>query len=371
MHLTLFFTYKASLERWQNVGMFEREVALYKSHWAKGIGISFITYGKNDRVLFRERLPNIEILCNETRLPTRLYAALLPFLHARTLSQTDIIKTNQTPGGLVALRSAELFHKPLLARCGYMHSDFMASQYGDESKEAFKALGEEKRLFSEATGIEVTTPMMKESVLSRLPETHNKLTIIPNYVDTDLFIPSKTQYDIDLLFIGRLVPQKNIFALLEALEGLDLRTVIIGSGPLEQKLKEKANSLGLDITWKRNVPNNELPSYLNRAKLFILPSLYEGHPKTLIEAMACGVPVIGTDVQGIKEVISHGSNGWLCGTQPESIRNAIKKLGSSEQLCERLGRDSRKFAVKNYAIDHIAETEYQLLLRMATASCSR
>lgn len=364
MHFTLFFTYKASLERWQNVGMFEREVALYKSYLAKGIGISFVTYGKNDRVLFRERLPSIEILCNETRLPTRLYAALLPFLHAQTLSKTDIIKTNQTPGGLVALRSAKLFRKPLLARCGYMHSDFMVSQYGAESKEAVKALGEEERLFSEASRIEVTTPMMKESVLSRLPETHDKLTIIPNYVDTDIFTPSKAQHDIDLLFIGRLVPQKNLLALLNALRGLNLRTFIIGSGHLEQKLREKAYDLGLDITWKGNIPNNELPTYLNRAKIFILPSLYEGHPKTLIEAMACGVPIIGTDSPGIREIIRDGETGCLCGTEPESIRKTIKQLIASEALRNTLSRNSRKFAVANYSIEQIVEQEYQLLVNI-------
>lgn len=361
MHLTLFFTYKASLERWQNVGMFEREVALYKNYQAKGIDVSFVTYGKNDHLLFKERLPGIDILCNEKRLSTKLYTALIPLLHARKLRDTDIIKTNQTPGGLVALRSASLFKKPLLARSGYLHSEFTANRYGKNSRKAVKALHEETRLYTLASRIEVTTPTMRQSIVSRLPDAEHKTTVIPNYVDTKIFTPRKTQCDIDLLFIGRLILQKNIFALLEALEGLDFRTVIIGSGPLEQKLKVKANDLGIDITWKSNVPNHDLPDYLNRSKIFILPSLYEGHPKTLIEAMACGVPIIGADSPGIREIIRDGETACLCGTEPESIRRAIKKLAASEPLRNTLSQNSRKFVTANYSIENIFEREHQLL----------
>ena len=361
MHLTLFFTYKASLERWQNVGMFEREIALYKSYLAKGIDVSFVTYGKNDHLLFKDRLPGIDILCNEKRLSTKLYTALIPLLHARKLRDTDIIKTNQTPGGLVALRSASLFKKPLLARSGYMHSEFIANRYGNNSKEAAKALDEETRLYTLASRIEVTTPRMRQGIVSRLPDAEDKTTVIPNYVDTKIFSPRKTRCDIDLLFIGRLILQKNIFALLEALEGLDFRTVIIGSGPLEQKLKVKANDLGIDVTWKSSVPNHYLPDYLNRSRLFILPSLYEGHPKTLIEAMACGIPIIGADSPGIRELIRDGETACLCGTEPESIRKTIKKLTASEPLRNTLSQNSRKFVTAHYSLENIVEKEHLLL----------
>ncbi len=362
MRLTLFFTYKASLERWERVGMFDREVALYKRYQEKGIDVSFVTYGKNDRVLFGKRLPGIEILCNEKNLPTRLYAAFLPFLHARALSKTDVIKTNQTPGGLVALRSSRLFKKPLFARCGYLHSEFALNRYGKNSREARSALAEETRLFKNASRIAVTTPSMQQSILSRLPEVQKKIVVIPNYVDTEVFTPGNTPRDIDLLFVGRLILQKNLFALLEALEGLRLRAVMIGSGPLEQKLRNHADDLGVEITWIDKVPNHALPAYFNRAKLFILPSLYEGHPKTLIEAMACGVPVIGADSPGIREIIRDGETGALCGTDSESIQKTIKTLLASDSLRNTLGRNAREFAAANYSIEHILEREYRVLM---------
>ena len=368
MHLTLFFTHKTSLERWNGTGMFDREVALYRKYLEMGAEIAFVTYGKNDRLLFGKQLAGIEILCNDRRLPTRLYTALLPLLHAGTLRSTDVIKTNQTPGGLVALRSSKLFGKPLLARCGYMHSDFEKNRHGAGSNEATRALREENRLFSGATEIAVTTAAMRKSILSRMPDTLHKTAVIPNYVDTGLFSPSEVHQDIDLLFIGRLVPQKNLSSLLDALRGLALRTVIIGSGTLERELREKAHSLGLEVDWKKSVPNHELPFYLNRSKAFILPSLYEGHPKTLIEAMACGRPVIGANSPGIREIVRDGETGCFCGTSPESIRAAVERLISSRELRRALGENARNFAVGNYSLDRIARQEFDLLGRLAAGN---
>ena len=80
------------------------------------------------------------------------------------------------------------------------------------------------------------------------------------------------------------------------------------------------------LIWEGGIPNSELPGYINKAKAFVLPSIYEGHPKALIEAMACSIPVIGCDSPGIKEIIGNGSNGLLCATTPGSLRNAINKV---------------------------------------------
>ena len=148
-------------------------------------------------------------------------------------------------------------------------------------------------------------------------------------------------------------------------------TSIIGSGPLENVLKEKARALDLDIDWKGNLPNTELPQYLNRSKIFILPSHYEGHPKTLIEAMAAGAAVIGANVPGIREVIRHGENGWLCGTDPGNIRAAITALIDSEQLRLELGRNARAFALAHYSLDTIAESELGLLETLRRRQGSR
>lgn len=360
MHLTLFFTHGTSLRTWERVGMLEREVALYRKYLGMGAKVSFITYGHKDRTRYADRLEGIEILCNELRLPPALYARMIPALHAKALRSADIVKSNQTPGALAALAAARSHKKPMLARCGYMHSEFVAKEHGAGSPESTKALDYEQRLFSRASAVEVTTPMMQQELEQRIPACRGKVSVIPNYVDTELFAPTEKEKEFDLLFIGRLNPQKNLFAMLDALQGLKLKTAIIGTGPQEQELKAKASELGLDITWTGNIPNNELPLWLNRSRLFILPSLYEGHPKTLIEAMAAGMPVIGADAPGIREVLTHLKTGWLCSTEAAGIREALEELIASEAIRTHISKNARAFALAHYSLDTIADKEFDL-----------
>ena len=371
MHLVLFFTHDTSLRAWERSGMLEREVALYRKYVEKGVRVSFITYGRRDKQRYSEKLRGIEILCNEFRLPLGLYTRLIPLLHGKVLRQSSVIKSNQTPGALTALAAARRFNKPMLARCGYMHSEFIANQHGADSPQARQALDDELKLFGEADAIEVTTPMMRDSIAKRIPGSTAKITVTPNYVDTETFSPRAAEKEIDLLFIGRLNPQKNLESLLEALRGLKLKTVIIGSGPLENELKEKARSLELDIDWKGNLPNTELPGYLNRSKIFILPSHYEGHPKTLIEAMAAGAAVIGANAPGIREVIRHDQTGWLCEPDAEGIRSAIESISADTGKREQLGKNARSFVLEHYALDRIVAMEEHILTNLIHKSRSK
>ena len=99
--------------------------------------------------------------------------------------------------------------------------------------------------------------------------------------------------------------------------------------------------------------------------LDIIPSKYEGHPKTLLEAMACGIPVIGADVMGIRDIISDKSNGLLYdGTTEDLIRNLNQLLANSE-LQIKIIDNARKFIKKNYDIKNIANEEYKLLGKLA------
>ena len=371
MHLVLFFTHDTSLRAWERSGMLEREVALYRKYVEKGVRVSFITYGRRDKQRYSEKLRGIEILCNEFRLPLGLYTRLIPLLHGKVLRQSSVIKSNQTPGALTALAAARRFNKPMLARCGYMHSEFIGNQHGADSPQAQQALDDELKLFGEADAIEVTTPMMRDSIAERIPGSTAKITVTPNYVDTETFSPRAAEKEIDLLFIGRLNPQKNLESLLEALRGLKLKTVIIGSGPLENELKEKARSLELDIDWKGNLPNTELPGYLNRSKIFILPSHYEGHPKTLIEAMAAGAAVIGANAPGIREVIRHDQTGWLCEPDAEGIRSAIESISADTGKREQLGKNARSFVLEHYALDRIVAMEEHILTSLIHKSRSK
>jgi glycosyltransferase involved in cell wall biosynthesis len=212
---------------------------------------------------------------------------------------------------------------------------------------------------------------MVVDIVGRIPSAAPKTTVIPNYIDVDIFAPpdTNTSRDIDVIFVGRLKPQKNVPSLLEAVKLLNIRMAIIAgdSSAEETAFQRQIDGLGGHIRWLgSNIPNNELPKHLNRAKVFVLPSFYEGHPKTLIEAMACGLPVIGADSPGIREVIQHGETGLLCAPSPEGIRGALQMLLDDAGMRARLGNNARRFAVEHYSLDRIVSLELALLQGVAT-----
>jgi glycosyltransferase involved in cell wall biosynthesis len=95
--------------------------------------------------------------------------------------------------------------------------------------------------------------------------------------------------------------------------------------------------------------------------MFILPSHYEGHPKTLLEAMSCGLPVVGTDVPGIRELIVHGETGYLCDPSSQGIRAAIGELLWNKDLRKRIGTNAREYVVENVSLSKIVDKELALL----------
>jgi len=361
VHLVLFFSRNVSLALWDWVGMIEREVALYKRLQKYGIRISFITYGNQADLSYSGLIPGIQILCNRWRLPRRWFEILVPFLFAKALKSCTVIKTNQIDGAEVAIRSARIWKKPCIARCGYMFSYVMSRLYGEESAKARHSLEVERRVFTGASVIVVTTVEMQRDVEKRKLSGTPRIVVIPNYVCTDQFAPQHVKKDFDVVFVGRLSKEKNIAALLEVVKQLRLKALIIGTGELKQSLQEAYGTLGGLVQWHDRVPSRELPAQMNRTTLFVLPSLFEGHPKTLIEAMACGLPVIGANSPGIREIIRDGENGLLCGVDVGSIQETVTKLLKDPELQQRLARNARDFVVENFSLNRIVEKELSLL----------
>jgi glycosyltransferase involved in cell wall biosynthesis len=360
-HLALFFTKRISLRKWDRIGIFDRETALYQRVQRLGVRVSFITYGGPSDLAYRDRLPGIEIACNRWRLPHALYARWLPWLHGDVLKSCSAIKTNQTPGGDAVLRAARRFGKPLVARCGYLASEFSARSHGAGSARHLRDLAVERRLFTAAARVVVTTEEMAKQITRDTPGIDDRIRIIPNYVETDRFRPlDEIRQRHDLVFLGRLAPQKNLESLLEAIRPLNASLLVIGGGDIPL-WRERYRDLQDRVTWKGSVPHGELPALMRSARVFVLPSHYEGHPKALLEALACGLPVIGADSPGIREVLRHKENGWLSSADSASLRNSIQALLSDTDLQVRLGRAARAFAEQRYSLAGVAQLELSVL----------
>jgi L-malate glycosyltransferase len=176
------------------------------------------------------------------------------------------------------------------------------------------------------------------------------IRVIPNGVDTAYFTPPPVRPGpLNILFTGRLIQRKGVEYLMEAFAVLRRKVeavlTVAGSGNLEDALKRKAENLKIDgsVRFLGEVRGEALLAAYQAAHIFVLPSLNEGMSNALLEAMACGLPVIVTDTGGTRELIK--ANGIVVDKKSaRDIEEALLKLGASPSLCEAMGKQSRCIA---------------------------
>jgi len=362
--LGLFFTFGVSLGTWDDVGSLEREIKPYKELARHFKLIYLFTYGGSKDLEFQKMLPsNIKIFPKKFNLPNWLYSIFLPYFYRKEIKQIDVLKTNQMSGSWVAVFIKQLYKKKLVVRCGYEWLNVLEK----ESKALWKRIFVtqiEKLAYREADKIIFTSQKDKLFAEKRFKIFPEKITIIPNYIDTNLFkpIPNNPNFPKHpkFLYLGRLSREKNLFNLIEAVAGVGEKLTLIGDGLLEAELKQFAKEKGAMVEFKSRVANEDLPQELNKAKVFVLVSFYEGSPKALLEAMACGLCCIGSDVEGINEVIKHKQNGYLTATDSEQIKKALQEVLADNDLQQRLGQSARETIIQRFALKHILEKEMNL-----------
>ena len=363
LKLSFFMSRSTSLQRWAKLGIFEREIAIYRLLAQRIGGMSLVTSGGEEEMAFQEKLPGIEILYNRWGLSPNCYSLLAPILHSHALRKATVYKTNQLDGAWTAILAAKLYHKPVIVRAGYLWAKNFLRQQGKGWKtNLINRL--ERFSFKQADGIIVTTKEMKRYINGMYDIAPGKITVIPNYVDINLFRPIRSIKKImgRVCFIGRFTSVKNLKLLIESISPLKgVSLTLIGDGDERVFLEEMSRNLHVDVRFLGRLENQYLPEEINQAEIFILPSKFEGHPKALIEAMACGSAVIGTDVEGINTVIKHNVNGLLCQPNVKSVRQAVTELLSNPQKRAVLGHNARQFVSTHFDLDVVVEAELSAL----------
>lgn len=159
-----------------------------------------------------------------------------------------------------------------------------------------------------------------------------------------------------ILSVGRLAPIKGISYLIRAMPSI-LQTqeailVIIGDGPERSDLQHLVDVLNLQlyVLFLGQMNPKKLALYYNAADVFVSPSLIEGHPVVLLEAMASGLPVIATDVGGNKETVINEVNGFLVPSKnPQALAQAIDVVLGNEALRQRFSEKSLEIYHKNFS----------------------
>ncbi len=172
--------------------------------------------------------------------------------------------------------------------------------------------------------------------------------------------------------IGRLHRAKGLPDLLSAMVRVqeydpEARLLLVGGGELREELETQAETLGLSNAVIFAGIRNNIPEILGALDLFVLPSLWEGLPLVLLEAMAAGLPVVATAVGGTPEVVVDGVTGLLVPPHdPQSLAQAIIRLLGDPDLRRRMGQAGRERVERHFTVERmVRETEslYEMLLR--------
>jgi glycosyltransferase involved in cell wall biosynthesis len=188
------------------------------------------------------------------------------------------------------------------------------------------------------------------------------VTVTGNGIDACfLQTPAVQDRELIVLYVGRLTAGKGVPELICAARIVvdrhpdpALHFVLVGQGPLRSRLCDLVREAGLQgrVVFRGAIPaarRDELVRLYQQSSAFVLPSHHEGMSTVLLEAMACGLPVVSTAVGGAPEVIDHGRNGLLVPPRdPEALAEALLALLGDDPLCRELGRNAKATIERQY-----------------------
>lgn len=358
-NLLLCMTPGVGLNTWEQIGTLQRELRPYKEYRRRGWNIKILTFDK-------ARIPALPDGVEAVRFPDRKLLWLLPWTHNKLGAWADLIKTNQSVHAYFYTSAAKRWNKPILLRCGYVHGEFLETTRKFSPKTNLYKLMEQKA-FHSSTHCEIPTEELFNWVSSKYGIANKKLSIVPNFVDVDVFKPisSVKKNERSVVSVGRLTPVKRFDLLIKACAGIPgCKLTIIGEGPEKTNLHQLAQDCNVQLSLPGNVSNDSLPQILQQHTIFAIVSSWEGHPKALVEAMACGMPCVGTEETGIQNVINHNKDGLLVKSSITSVGDGLNRLFQSKELRTDLSREARKKVEIHFSFDACFSHEYRIVQHM-------
>jgi glycosyltransferase involved in cell wall biosynthesis len=196
------------------------------------------------------------------------------------------------------------------------------------------------------------------------------IRVVPNGADTQVFYPRERRAARERLglppdeptisYVGKLVPRKGVDTMVEAMGVLAARRdpvpllVVAGIGELRGAMEARASELGVGdrIRFLGKVPHEEVPWVMATGDVFVLPSLSEGLPTVVCEAMACGLPVVATAVDGTPEAVRDGETGYLVPPrEPKALADALGRVLDDADGAERMRERALEIALQIYTWD--------------------
>lgn len=271
----------------------------------------------------------------------------------------DLIHAHFTwPSGYVAVKLGKEFNVPVVVTAhGYDVYDLPFRN---------KKWRRKIRYVLNSANYVITVSKKNMSLLNELG-INTPVKLIPNGFKSDLFYPQNREKcrknlnlpldKIIIITVGNLTEVKGHKYLIQAMAKIvkqkkDIICIIVGGGKLENRLNAEIKKLGLKnyIKLVGQRPHNEIPLWMNAADVFVLPSLCEGNPTVMFEALGVGLPFVGTTVGGIPEIIISEDYGLLCPPKdPECLAEKILTALEKDWDREKIKRYAKQFTWENIA----------------------
>jgi phosphatidylinositol alpha-mannosyltransferase len=221
------------------------------------------------------------------------------------------------------------------------------------------------KVFKKIHGLIAVSPVARDSIKRHFDGDYR---IIPNGVDVERFNPSKKGYELlprnkkIVLFVGRFEQRKGFKYLRKAFQKVirevkDAHLVAVGTGPLFKVEKQKAKvQLRDSVTFLGRISFDELPYIYASSHVFCSPAIgYESFGIVLLEAMASGIPIVASDIEGYRFVLEDGKEGFLVEPEnPDALADKLIYLLKNEELRVKMGVLGRKKAEEKYSWDKVA-----------------
>jgi len=207
-----------------------------------------------------------------------------------------------------------------------------------------------RNTYKYADKIIVPTQACREDLEKNFSIPKRKIFIIPNWTTFSAGKPDVYKYD--LIFAGRLEKEKNLFQTIDVVKKLrtklpDIKMAIVGKGSLEKTLKEEVRKLKLNNNIHFLGYQENAIRFIKESRLFLLTSINEGMPNTVLEAACFQVPAIIYNYPGADEVVIHGKTGYIT-SSPKKMTEFIYELLTNPKKIKLMGISAQKNILKNF-----------------------
>ncbi|AQS59570.1 glycosyl transferase family 1 [Desulforamulus ferrireducens] len=307
--------------------------------------------------------------------PTKDYAVvrtLVKYLHQ---SGTTILHAHSSKGALVGRIAAIIARTPVVLFT--VHNSIFYEEWPQWKKSLFAYV---ERLLARFTDRIITvSEALKQELIENEKIPAKQISTIYNGIEVDKFtakvdmLSIRKELNIPELgpvigTIARLAPQKGVTYFLKAaslLKEYQVNFLVVGDGPLRESLEQEVIELGLQkrVVFTGNREN--IADILSMMDIFVLPSVTEGLPLTILEAMAAGKPVVATRVGGVPEAIVEGKTGLVVAPRdPEALAVALAGMLSERDKLIRMGLNGQKHVVEKFTIQHMVDRTTELYTQL-------